>query len=1078
MTTSPTKNNSRRWLWLGLLAVLIILLAALSLFIILMNRPDSQPRTADPRPLVLIHHPRINAQFEVGEGVIVHTTAQFTEGLSRLELWADDVLVAAVDRPDQPSSNLVLSHVWVPHLPGGHVLVARAFGQDNAQGQAAIQLHVLETSDIPLAEHTVQEGETLESIAADYGLTSEDLLDLNPGIEGEDLSPGDTLTLPDDEPAGREPAARPDGESLPLGPEGSAPIPEAEPPAGTATASEYRNLFFMERSRGEPGDLIGVQAELLSLETGAVYEGLYCYIGIGDQPPNRYPDLDWDPATDEWFLMHEPTAGGAALWQVEGLLEDENAPLAFWPQNRALPFNIACVGITEGGTQSARLGRWEGEIPPERWTGIPMALGASGEDGWFAVSIRVTRSGGSGRGVPLYLDPDMVPPSNAWLNPDRFSLNWDYIAVFDGPIDEMVELPPIDGFRIYLNGNLLWVEPPDARESFLPFEWFQPPCDTTYVFAVTAYRVGIPDGPESMPAVTTLEQPLEGCHREIQITFLSLETFDLDGDGRRPEHHGDVGPVSGFFYANDQQVFFDTRSPGRGGSLDLPSGLNRNSFYDLWALSADSSWRFSGPPSLVVEVPPEGRFEFGFDIVDHDYGYCRRPSDPGCPDVVCFGSSSLQTDTDWDLDAHHEYDLVSRNGLCRVSVQFGPAFGSPVGSGVAGQEPLPWIDVEDILFSDTHGGVHVHIRNTGTGAWFRRDLTVEFQTRAGEVLDTFTYPDFTLEAGARTILGFSRDFGDEPIDGCILVDPLDQVLELHERSGASHTPVCIQLPDLVISDVSYNASGRVRVTVENMGPGKLSNRTLTLDTLLPDGRPLYLIGSWPNVTLEPYEERVFDLFGANQRIREQMQDGYTVVINENHTIPETDFTNNTYFVANRWLYLAWCDGRIPNYGTGSLMSGYDGTARMFIQAEVMAGTGARMVLEASRISASQTQIPGRSIAHCFDRCSRQPFPDFSCNETFDPFYILSDETLRVTLTGDFRKAGVLRRFQPLGTIIVEHSLESYSTFPIVDTSTSLSEGYCEWYRGSGIPSGIIGVRTLGWMTNVCYGQSTSLSRTD
>jgi hypothetical protein len=542
-----------------------------------------------------------------------------------------------------------------------------------------------------------------------------------------------------------------------------------------------------------------------------------------------------------------------------------------------------------------------------------------------------------------------------------------------------------------------------------------------------------------------------------------------------------VGPVSGFFYANDQQIFFDTRLLGGDDRTSLPDGLYRDRYYNLWDLSANPRWRFSGSPSLVVEVPPEGRFEFGFDIIDHDYGPCRRPSDPGCPDVVCFGSSSLQTDTDWDLDAHHEYDLVSRNGLCRVAVQFGPAFGSPVGSGVAGEEPLPWIDVEDILFNDGHGDVHVRIRNTGTGAWFRRDLTVEFQTRDGVILDSFTYPDFTLEAGARTILGFSRDFGDEPIDGCILVDPLDEVLELHERSGtATHTPVCMPLPDLVISRVNYNyvGTGQVRVTVQNQGPGRLAGRTLTFRTLGSDGNSLYVSGSWPDVTLEPYEARVFDLFGANERIREQMQDGYTVVINENRTIPETDFTNNTYFVAIRWLYLAWCDGRIPNYGTGSLMSGYDGTARMFIQAEVMAGSGARMVLEASRISASQTQIPGRSIAHCFDRCSRQPFPDFSCNETFDPFYILSDETLRVILTGDFRKAGVLRRFQPLGTIIVEHSLESYSTFPIVDTSTSLSEGYCEWYRGSGIPSGIIGVRTLGWMTNVCYGQSTSLSRTD
>jgi LysM repeat protein len=1073
MENKQPHKKSRRRLWLGLLAVLIILLAALSLFFISRNRTDPQPRTADPRPLVLIHNPRKNAQFEVGEGVLVHTTAQFTGGLSRLELWADDVLVAAVDRPDQPSSNLVLSHVWIPHLPGGHVLVARAIGQNNAQGQAAIQLHVLEPSDIPLAEHTVQEGETLESIAADYGLTSEDLSDLNPGIEAEDLSPGDSLTLPDDEPAGREAAARPEGEGLPLEPEHSAPIPEAEPPAGVSTEREYRYLSYMERLRGDPGELIGVQADLLSLETGAAYEGLYCYIGIGDQPPNRYPDQDGNPATDEWFDMHETTAGGPALWQVEGLLEAGNAPLAFWPQDQAVPFNIACVGIMSGGTESARLGRWEGEIPPERWTGIPLELGASGEDGWFMVTIRFARYNASDRGVPLYLDPDMIAPSNAWLNPDRFSLNWDYIAVFDGPIDEMDEFPPIDGFRIYLNGNLLWVEPPNARESFLPFEWFQPPCDTTYVFSVTAYQVGIPDGPESMPAVTTLEQPLWNCHRQIQITFLSLETFNLDGDGRRPEHHGDVGPVSGFFYANDQQVFFDTRLPGRGGTLDLPSGLNRNSFYDLWALSADSSWRFSGPPSLVVEVPPEGTFEFGFDIVDHDYGPCRRPSDPGCPDIVCFGSSSLQTDATWDLDAHHEYDLVSRNGLCRVSVQFGPAFGSPVGSGVAGEEPLPWIDVEDILFNDSTGTVHVPIRNTGTGGWVRRDLTVEFQTRNGVTLDTFTYPDFTLEAGARTILGFSRDFGHETIDGCILIDPLDQVLELHERSGANHTPVCLALPDLVITDVSYSptGTGQVRVTVQNQGPGKLAGRTLDFRTVDTVGRSLYVSGSWPDVTLEPYESRVFTLFGANQRIRERMQNGYAVIINEYHTIQETDFTNNIFIVANRWLHLGWCGGSIPNYSSSPhYRSPHVGTARMFFKAEVISGTRSRTVIESAQIS--EAFVDPTVYHHIFDHNLPPEHSFFTCNRTFEAFNILNDESLSLTLSGDYRKAGRYQRFQPLGTIFVYLPVESFSTFPNVDELASLAEGSCEQYRGWGIPG------HFGWHSSVCFAQSTSFGRTD
>jgi len=1057
MNTTENKKKPRCWLWLGLIALAFILRITISLFVLTEIRSEPLTSRAEDRPLVLIHTPNNHAQFEVGEGVLVHTIARFTTGLSRLELWANDVLVAAVDRPDQPSSNLVLSHVWIPHLPGGHVLLARAFGQDNAQGQAAVNLFVLEAPDIEAVVHIIQEGETIEAIAEAYDMAPEDLAQLNPDVDFEDFVPGAALTLPDDEPPGTIPDTRPTAEDSPAEP----PIAEGEPPADATVINEYQFLPSMGLYRGEPGDLIGVQAELLRLETGAAYERLYCYIGIGDQPPNRYPDVDGDPSTDEWFIMDETSVGETALWQIESLLEAENTPLAFWPQNRALPFNIACVGITESGTQSARLGRWEGEIPPERWTGIPMELSASGEDGWFAVSIRITRSGGSGRGVPLYLDPDMIAPSNAWLNPDRFSLNWDYIAVYDGPIDEMDEFPPIDGFRIYLNGNLLWVEPPNARESFLPFEWFQPPCDTTYVFSVTAYRVGIPDGPESMPAVAILEQPLWNCHRQIQITFLSLETFNLDGDGRRPEHHGDVGPVSGFFYANDQQVFFDTRLPGRGGTLDLPSGLNRNSFYELWLLSADSSWRFSDPPSLVVEVPPEGTFEFGFDIVDHDYGPCRRPSDPGCPDIVCFGSSSLQTDATWDLDAHHEYDLVSQNGLCRVALQFGPAFGSPVGSGVAGEEPLPWIDVEDIRFNDTHGGVHVHIRNTGTGAWYRRDLTVEFQTRNGVTLNTFTYPDFTLEAGARTILGFSRDFGHETIDGCILIDPLDEVLELHERSGANHTPVCMELPDLVITDVSYSptGTGQVRVTVQNQGPGKLAGRTLTFRTLGSDGNSLYVSGSWPDVTLEPYEARVFTLFGANERIREQMQIGYAVIINENHSIPETDFSNNTFSVTPHWLRVApWCDGKIPHY------EGLSSTARMFLTAEVITGVGTHTIIETTRTSTKNYWSVRRYGIHCFELGCIES--SFKCDEYSETMHILSDEILKITIRADF-KGGLGYPLRNLNSIYINLRSDNFRDFPPVGASDPLEDAFCKCYYAMG-PGGSGYHRP--WKSCLCYGR--------
>ena len=66
----------------------------------------------------------------------------------------------------------------------------------------------------------------------------------------------------------------------------------------------------------------------------------------------------------------------------------------------------------------------------------------------------------------------------------------------------------ITGFRIYLNGTLQWVEDAEHAGASLPPEWFNPPCGSTYTFAVTAYRFDLPDGPESPPGEAAITSPL------------------------------------------------------------------------------------------------------------------------------------------------------------------------------------------------------------------------------------------------------------------------------------------------------------------------------------------------------------------------------------------------------------------------------------------------------------------------------------------------------------------------------------------------------------------------------------------
>ena len=265
-------------------------------------------------------------------------------------------------------------------------------------------------------------------------------------------------------------------------------------------------------------------------------------------------------------------------------------------------------------------------------------------------------------------------------------------------------------------------------------------------------------------------------------------------------------------------------------------------------------------PYTVVNVPVGGSLEIGYSIMDMDTGSCNDSGDPGCDDLVCDGLLSIGEDSpDNALDYHRESTLTSENGRCRVTYSFGPAAGSPLGTGVPGWEPMPWIDVEDVIIDQATGRVAVPIRNTGSAAWPRHDLQVELQTRSGESLGISTFENYTIEAGQHAVL-HPDILLEPPYDACVLVDPNNLVMEEFEAHGILyHSPVCPVLPDLVIDDVHFDAAGggQLFVTVTNTGEARLDDRTLKLQVFLPDGSPAYLFSSWPNVSLNPNESQDF-----------------------------------------------------------------------------------------------------------------------------------------------------------------------------------------------------------------------------
>jgi len=121
------RSKFARWgLLLGLIGLVLICVLALGL-----AYSSGRARSFNSRPLVLIHDPFNHDQVSVGEGVTVHATARSDNGLTHMELWAGDTLVAVHAAPEGSTpTHLTLSSVWVPQLTGSQPLIARAYSKD------------------------------------------------------------------------------------------------------------------------------------------------------------------------------------------------------------------------------------------------------------------------------------------------------------------------------------------------------------------------------------------------------------------------------------------------------------------------------------------------------------------------------------------------------------------------------------------------------------------------------------------------------------------------------------------------------------------------------------------------------------------------------------------------------------------------------------------------------------------------------------------------------------------------------------------------------------------------------------
>jgi hypothetical protein len=630
----------------------------------------------------------------------------------------------------------------------------------------------------------------------------------------------------------------------------------------------------------DPAEEAILRLELVLLRTYESYDSLHCYVSLAGSLPRWYPDADHNQATDEYFLSK-----GHGWWETAPALEGDSAPIITWPGDESLPMTLSCVGVA-GGTEAVELGRTGIQIPPQEWNGIQHNYFVDGEGGGYFFATRVTEVDTIPRRRSKYIDPDMPVPTNVRINDEESTLEWDFV-----PDPE----EPIDGFRIYLNDTLQWTEPVDARESRLPNEWINPPCASTYTFGVSSYRIEYPDGPESEQDTFTLTQSREGCTREMQVTFLTLETFDLGGDGDYEDRRGDVGPAYGDFFAIEEMIEFNGRR----------EGLSHNTTYDIGAMAADPDWRFSSDGnSIIVDVPQGGSLYFGYSIRDRDED---NPND-----TICEGrSNTFDESREGIFNRVNEELIISDNRRCDVLVRWGPAFDSPVGGIAAGEEPLPWLRVEDLSIDEATGEVSIDIRNTGTATWASRDLEVEIQDRLGRSLGIYTWPEYELSPGEYDTLQQEHMVVSPPFDACVEMDPNNAVLEEGEILGTTaHGPYCPRVPDLNIIDAYYSpvgGQGRIIAMVQNSGHVELRNRTLDFEVRVVGGATLDY--SVPRVSLAPGEVRPFHIRGVTESMREDMVYGYSVTLNPGQSIVESDYLNNRFQIhdgdqiAFKWVYI-------------------------------------------------------------------------------------------------------------------------------------------------------------------------------
>jgi hypothetical protein len=894
------KKSSKAFLMFALIGIVLIALLIVFGFRLGSMRVQAQ----NPPPQILIQRPINLEEIPTDEGIFVHATAWSEKGISRLEVWIDGEFIFAQDAPESgPVTPLLINSFWQPPIEGTHEIVVRAYDATWESSAVSVLVEATPPPDeqvtyydptgiIAAGEPSDEGGEGGgEESAAESGEEAAGEGGEEPAGGGEEV----------EEPVSSDSGGGGGGDYIPSDAGGGAPPEDPEPEPFTIPMNfgffEVLDIFGEDEGVDNTPETEAdfLKLEVLSLETASEYEGVHCYLAFGGRMARWFPDEDDDQDTDEIFRSI-----GDRRWNVADYLAEDNGQIVYWPDLDEVPIRANCIGVSGGGTEAFDLGVIETTIPPDYWDGVIRSLDASAE-GSYTIEYRVTYTEVLAKGPT-----DVIPiPYNVHFDDRRQELVWEWERG-----EEMSG--EIAGFLIFINDVLIYVTRSGDRSFWLPPEWLHPPCDRSYTITIIAYQGNYPDGDHSFPSAPVVfpdpsEEPRTDCNPEFVVTFETLVTGDLGGDALPNNWANMVQPVHGIFYANDIPVEFN--------DVTLLPDQTYN-IYDLTSTTTGDASHFT------FELAEGEYFRVGFDLIDrdgssaevlcstavyHDYTYSRL-----------MGSGYVE-------DTLYSYEDEGRR--CQVHYSIRPLEGTVVGASNPDFIPLPWLDVTGFENDPETGHLLLSLQNNGSAAWTSQPLFYELIRRdLGTRLLTLN-AEISLDVGQEMVL----DTGVETVNLgnlCIKLDPNNRVMEHYEALEVLQHELytyCLPQPDLRIEDIKYDPdSNKLFVKIRNMGG--MSNDLGSSDVNIGD----------IDLRIDPTAEG-FNMSGPNNRVlqtlrraeaawiewtlrpemREQMLNGYTLIVDPDNNIYESDESNNTYEVpGGAMLKVAWDAMRLRWYPNG------------------------------------------------------------------------------------------------------------------------------------------------------------------